>query len=231
MYVRDVEIEKYVDGKTEEYAKHSYIIKEGSPFRGLFYIQRGIVKILKKDNRGKDLLMCFISKGDVIGLTTYFNDENYQFSALAMNDCKLLFVNPYDFAEMMNSSNEINKRMMEVLILRIHFLENWLTNVLNLSIDKRIAEALIYHSLASDNIERDIQEKNDIVVNYSIDEMAGLTGSSNSYVTKILQQFSKLNLIQRINAEKLLITNYEGLMNIANSTETEIQYPLKTEMH
>ena len=224
MYVRDVEIDKYVEGKTEKYSRQDFIIREGQPFKKVYYIRKGIVKILKKDGNGKNLLMCFITKGDMIGITTYFNDDKYQFSTQAMTNCEMFSIDAEDFGELLKEHNELNKRMMEVLILRIHFLENWMTNVLNLSMDKRIAEALIYHSLANSNIERDVEENNDILVNYSIDEMAGLAASTPGYIIKILQRFSKMNLIQRVNAEKLLITDYAGILAIANSTNRQVDY-------
>ena len=220
MYVKDIELNKYVVGVEKTFGKNDYIIKEGSPFTGLFYIQKGMIKILKKDGRGRDLLMCFVTKGDIVGITTFFNDENYQFSAISLNNAALTFISPSEFEKLLNSSNELSKKMMEILIQRIHFLENWMTNVLNLSVDKRIAETLIYYSLSCDNIEHNIQENNDIVINYSIDEMVGLSGSTTSYVIKILQKFSKKGLIQKINQEKLLITDYAGLLQVANSTDT-----------
>ena len=177
MQLKDVDIVQIVDGIDEEYKEQSYIIKEGKPFRGLFYIRNGMVKILKKDTSGKDLLMCFITSGDMMGITTYFNDETYQFSAIAMSNCDLLFINPMEFKVLLKTSNDLNKKMMEILVQRIHFLENWMTNVLNLSVEKRLAESLIYYSMSNENIEDDILNNNEITINYSIDELAGITGS------------------------------------------------------
>ncbi len=217
MYLKDIEIEEYTDGSVEKYKKNSPIIEEGQDFKGLFYIKKGIVKILKKDSKEKNLLMCFITDGDMIGITTFFNDAKYQFSAWAMNDCELLFIKPNDFDLMMKNSNEINKKMMEILIQRINFLENWMTNVLNLSIHKRLAEALIYYSLMNENHSNDESDGADIKFNYSIDELAGITGSSKSYVLKLLQQFHKRKLIERINFQELKISDYVGLIHMANS--------------
>ena len=216
MYLKDLEIEEYTDGSVEKYKNNTPIIEEGSPFRGLFYIKKGIIKILKKDSKGKNLLMCFITDGDMIGITTFFNDEEYQFSAWAMNNCELLFIKPENFGVLMKTSNEINKKMMEILIQRINFLENWMTNVLNLSTHKRIAEALIYYSLMNQNFQNDESNEHDIKFKYSIDELAGITGSSKSYVIKILQQFRKKKLIERINSQELKISDYVGLIHVAN---------------
>ena len=217
MYLKGVELEEYTDGSVENYQKDFSFVEEGSVFRGLFYIKKGIVKILKKNSKGKDLLMCFITDGDMIGITTFFNDENYQFSAVAMNDCELLFIKPESFKDIMKNSNEINKKMMEVLIQRINFFENWITNVLNLSMHKRLAEALIYYSLMNENHEPDHAGGDDIIFSYSIDELAGITGSSNSYVIKILQYFSKKKLIEKINSDQLKISDYVGLIHEANT--------------
>ena len=179
-----------------------------------------MVKILKKDTNGKDLLMCFITSGDMIGITTYFNDETYQFSALAMSNCDLLFINPMEFKILLKTSNDLNKKMMEILVQRINFLENWMTNVLNLSVEKRLAESLIYYSLSNENIEDDLLNNNEITINYSIDELAGITGSTNGYITKILHQFSNEKLIERVNSRKLRISDYLGLINMANTPST-----------
>ena len=217
MYLKGIDLKEYTDGGIEKYNKNSALIEEGSAFKGLFYIKKGIVKILKKNSNGKELLMCFITEGDMIGITTFFNDEKYQFSAVAMNDCEVLFIKPDDFKILMKNSNEITKKMMEALIQRIDFFENWMTNVLSLSMHKRLAETLIYYSLMNNNNENSDLGKDDITFNYSIDELAGITGSSNSYVIKILQHFSKKKLIEKINSDELKISNYVGLIHEANT--------------
>ena len=217
MYLKGIELEEYTDGSVENYQKDVSFVEEGKVFRGLFYIKKGIVKILKKNSKGKDVLMCFITNGDMIGITTFFSDEKYQFSAVAMNECQLLFIKPESFKEIMKSSNEINKKMMEVLIQRINFFEDWMTNVLNLSMHKRLAEALIYYSLMNENHEHHDSGRGDIKFTYSIDDLAGITGSSNSYVIKILQHFSKKKLIEKISSDELKISNYVGLIHEANT--------------
>jgi len=220
MQLKDIDIVEFVDGIDVVHQEQSYIIREGEVFKGLFYIRSGIVKILKKDDNGKDLLMCFISSGDMVGITTFFNDDTYQFSAKAMSNCNLLFINPSEFNVLLKKSNDLNKKMMEILIQRINFLENWMTNVLNLSVEQRLAESLIYYSISNKELRDDIQNNDGVTINYSIDELAGITGSTNGYITKILNQFSNENLIERINSKKLKISDYLGLVNVANTTST-----------
>jgi len=222
MYLRETDIGKYMDGMDEVYREQSYIVQEGDSFKGLFYIRKGVVKILKKDSNGKDLLICFITSGDMIGITTFFNDKNYQFSALAMSHCDLLFISPSKFKTLLKGSNKLNKKIMEILVQRINFLENWMTNVLNMSVHKRLAESLIYYSLSNENLQEDISKNKDIMINFSIDELAGITGSTNGYITKILHQFGKKKLIERINSRALKISNYSGLIEMANAPSTTV---------
>lgn len=222
MFLKEIEIDEFVVGNNENYRKQSFIVEEGNPFRGLFYIRKGIVKILKKDSKGKNLLMCFITKGDMIGITTFFNDDIYKFSAMAMSDCELLFISPEEYKSLLKKSNVLNKKMMEILVQRINFLENWMTNVLNLSVQNRLAESLIYYTLSNGNLKDDPSKNNDILINYSIDELAGITGSTNGYITKLLHQFSKKKLIERVNSRELKISNYSGLIEIANTTSPEV---------
>lgn len=212
-----MDIEKYVTGIDEVYQEKSYIIREGDPFKGLFYVRQGLIKILKKDSSGKDQLICFVAGDDIIGVTTFFNDERYQFSALAMCKCDILFINPKQFDVLLKNSNELNKKIMEILVQRIHVLENRMTNISNLSVQERLAESLIYYSLSNKNIQEDIKNNNDVTINYSIDELAGITGSTNGYIAKLLNQFSNNKLIERIDSNKLRISDYMGLVQMTNA--------------
>lgn len=217
MEIEELEIKRYVNAESQFFKSQSFILKQSEPFKGLYFIRNGFIKILKKDPKGKDLFVCFITNCDLIGVTTFFDNPKYEFSAQAISDCDLIFISPEEFNIMLKKSNELNKKIMEILIHRINFFENWMINVLNLSVHKRLAESLIYYSVSEEKFNDDVRKNDNMLIHYSIDELAGITGSTNAYINKILQQFSKRNIIKRINSHELKISDYMGLLSVANA--------------
>jgi len=129
MLAKGLNLEVYFKNKVENIPVETTIIEEGSPFSGIYYIKKGQLKILKKDEKGKEIMIQLMSKRDFIGLSTFFIDSHYQFSAITQESCKLINIKPDEFETLLSRSFDLNKQLMIFMIKRIEFLERLMVNI------------------------------------------------------------------------------------------------------
>ncbi len=130
MLAKGLNLENHFNNRVVNYPVESIIVEEGSPFNGIFYVKKGQLKILKKDEMGKEIMIQIMSQRDFIGLSTFFNDSHYQFSAITQESCKLIYIKPDEFETLLSMSFDIKKQLMIVMIKRIEFLETLIVRLL-----------------------------------------------------------------------------------------------------
>ncbi len=99
------------------------IFEEVEPFKGLFYIVEGKVKIVKK--RGdKSILIRLAVPHDLLAITSYLDGKNsYDFTAIAIEPyCKVVHVSANEFHHIMETSLDFHKEIIKILCHRVkHF--------------------------------------------------------------------------------------------------------------
>ena len=129
MQAKGLNPENYLNNKVVNFPVETTIVEEGSPFNGIYYVKKGQLKILTKDEKGKEIMIQLMSQKDFIGLSTYFNDSHYQFSAITQESCKLIYIKPDEFETLLSRSFDLNKQLMIFMIKRIEFLERLMVNI------------------------------------------------------------------------------------------------------
>ncbi|WP_456276182.1 Crp/Fnr family transcriptional regulator [Bacillus sp. AK128] len=67
----------------------SNLFWEGDPSDKLYYVKKGIVKLTKMTDDGKDLSFYYFGQGDMFGEFDTFIKSTCSFSAVAVNDCEI----------------------------------------------------------------------------------------------------------------------------------------------
>ena len=130
MHAKGLNPENYLNNRVVNFPVETTIVEEGSPFNGIYYVKKGQLKILKKDKMGKEIMIQLMSQNEFIGLSTYFNDSHYQFSAITQESCKLIYIKPDEFETLLSRSFDIKKQLMIVMIKRLEFLETLIVRLL-----------------------------------------------------------------------------------------------------
>jgi CRP-like cAMP-binding protein len=81
------EIEAICGRRTErEYKKGDAIIREGDEINDFIYLQKGLVKLSKRDDRGGEQIICFALPLDFVSLLSIFSETHYNYSVTALED-------------------------------------------------------------------------------------------------------------------------------------------------
>ncbi|MES2285660.1 MAG: Crp/Fnr family transcriptional regulator [Bacteroidota bacterium] len=192
----------------KKYAKGAYLVKNGVQVSGIYCIQKGTVKVFKKGIKNKDFILWIAGKGDIIGLNSFINDEVYSFSASALDETSACFIPSSDLKILLSKKPVAFVQLMGNVCDKLNFVEQRITSISRKTIKEQFAEILI--TISRNNTEGD---KN-VVINYSVKDLASFVGTTKNYLYKILVEFTDKKILS-FNNRKFLISNMNALSLIA----------------
>jgi CRP/FNR family transcriptional regulator len=198
----------------KQYRKNETIVRQNDPFKGVFCIQEGAVKVSTLGNKNKEFILWFARPGDIIGLDSLMSSENYSFNALAIEPVSACFIPAGDFKELIAKKPEISRKLMKDMCEKINAIEDRITSISMKKIKEQFAEMLI--AIATKN-KKSIGGT--IPINYSIKDLANIIGTTNNYLYKILSEFNHENVVS-IRNKKLVIRDFDRLSLIATGEES-----------
>lgn len=181
--------------KTIEIGAGESIFLEGQPVTGLYFVLENSCKILKKDANGNDVFLWFAKTDEIIGLTSFFHENNtYTCSAYTgKKPCKFIFFSADEFTNLINHYPLFKAQILKTLCNRINFMELRFSHILLKTIDQRIIETLVF--LASKEITDTNGQTKRLTINYSIAELSEMVGASLEYLKRKVRALKKQKLI------------------------------------
>lgn len=205
---------KILSNKEEKtYNKGEFLIKNGDKVAGVFFIQKGFVKIFKKGIRKKEFIMWVAGQGDIVGLNSFINDELYSFSASAIGEAHACFIPTSDLQILLSKEPAAFIQLMGNLCKKINLVEQRITSISKKSIREQCAELLI--SIA---VQNNPETDKKLIVNYSVKDLASLVGTTKNYLYKVLLEFTDKEILSVTN-RKLVINNMNALTLIATGND------------
>jgi len=190
------------------YKKGQYIFREGDRIFGLYFIERGKVKIISTGLNNKEQIVRLAVAGHVIGHRGQGN-ETYPIGAVALEDTQVCFLdneivyeafmnNPkFTFALMMFYSSELRKTEIRE------------RHLAQMTIREKIADTLLYLKETFGISPAD----GSLNANLSRQELAEIAGTSVEQVIRELTDFENEKLINK-EGRKIVLFNLDGLVKI-----------------
>lgn len=196
------------------YKKGQIVFFEGQQSRNLFCVFSGKVKIFKLGDDGKEQIVRFAKKGDVIGYRALLGGEKYFASASAMEDSMICSFPKFTIDELLNCNSKFAIQTIKLLSKDLRIAEQIILNMAQKPVRERIAEALImlkqYYGI--DDISETIN------TTLTREEIANIAGTSTETCIRILSEFNSDHIIKII-GKSIKITNIQKLLQIANFKE------------
>lgn len=189
------ELHFLVDKKQQiKYNVKETIIKQNTSSTFVICMRDGLAKVSIEGDRGKNLVVKIISRGDFISGGGLFNGnvQHFTISAITPVTCCLI-----DAGKLTNLFSENNKFAIE--LLRNHTKQNnyLLSKMVSLTqkyMPGRVAETLLY-------LKNDIYKNSKFTVDLSRQELAEMSNMTKESLVRILQQFKESNLIKTQGSE------------------------------
>src|SRR5690554_2594999 len=192
------------------YKKGTVIYREGSRLTGFFCITRGIIKILKTGIDGKEQIIRFAKKGEIIAYRSLLSQELACTTAKVIEEAVLCHI-PYQTLLFLIKSNwQFSHHMLQIVCRELREANDYITDIAQKTVRERLAEVLL---LLKENF--DLDPNNNLQISLTREELANIVGTATETVIRLLTELKHDNLIE-INGRKIKLLNIPELKRIAN---------------
>jgi CheY-like chemotaxis protein/CRP-like cAMP-binding protein len=200
-------LKKFIEGrKVNQYKKKQNIYMEGNFPTGMYYINKGKVKVFKVHDYGKEFIVSLLKEGDFFGYTSLLEEKVYEETAQAMEDSEIVYLPKDDFFALLNSSREVTQKFLQILTRNVSEHQDQLLKLAYSSVRKRVAEALL---LLEKRYKDEGQETFSIAI--SREDLANIVGTATESLIRTLSDFKEEKLIE-IKDGKIFLSNHDKLV-------------------
>lgn len=191
------------------YKKKDEIYQEGNYPKGIYFINKGKIKIFQTNESGKELITGLHTEGEFFGYLSLLQDEKYTSSATALEDSEIYMIPKDDFFDLIHKNAEVSRKFMKMLSNDLLENEKQLLKLAYNSVRKRVAEALVK---LSDKYKK---EEEKFKMNVSREDLANIVGTATETVIRTLSDFKEEKYIE-VSGGTITILNYDKLAKLKN---------------
>ena len=186
------------------------IYHEGNRPTGAYCMSKGIVKLYKTGIEGKEQIIRFAKKGDLIGYRSVLSGELSCTTAQVIDDAILCFIPGDILLRFMKENSDFSMEMMQMACRELGAANSYLTDVAQKRVRERLAEVLI-------NLMREFGIDDDEFLNISLtrEELANIVGTATESVIRLLSEFKSDKMIE-LKGRKIRIIDERRLKKTGN---------------
>jgi len=194
------------------YAKQQIIFHEDNEVASIYFVQKGIVKVVKNGAFNKDQIVRYSLAGDILGHRGFIDSGLYPVSAEAVTDSEICYLPKSYFFELLNEAPALSIELMLIYSNELYHEEKKLRDMALFNVREKVAKALL---LGTETFG--LNENNEInhIERLSRQDIADSVGLTSNQVTKVLGEFKKDSIIET-NGKKIIISNKDSLLQMIN---------------
>jgi CRP/FNR family transcriptional regulator, nitrogen oxide reductase regulator len=177
--------------RPKAFARDESLFMQGQPARCLVLVRTGSVKITQISSGGNEVILWMYGRGNVLGVLSDPAGASHPSSARAMEATTALIWDCATLQAMMEQCPRIRQNLSQVLMTRLHELEERFREVATEKVPRRLALALMR---LSKHVGKKVHEG--IEVSLSREELAQMTGTTLFTISRILSQWAKENVVE-----------------------------------
>lgn len=189
-----------------KFAKGETIAKQGTKANSLMFLSEGLAKIVIQ-NSDKSLILSIKPNNHFIGIENIIGVENLPYSAIALENTKVCFLDLALVKSLMNRNQAFNNELFRVMNMNAIVIYNRMFSLTQKQLHGRLADILLCLSskiFKSDNFDLPLSRK----------DLAALTGMAPESVIRIMKDFKTDKLI-KTSGKNIQILNEQMLLKIS----------------
>ncbi len=188
----------------QTFDKGEMIYMAGDSSDNLYVIHKGKVKITRFTESGKEQVIRILGPGEFMGELTLFSKSPMTDNGEAIEKVTMCMISGDKLKELMSRFPSITFKIMEELSMRLEKAENTIENISLHSVERRIAENILYLS----------EERSHLKLNMSKGDWASQLGMSQETLSRKLSAFQELGIIKLVGHRGIEILKREVLEGI-----------------
>lgn len=183
------------------------IIKEGLLSSHVAYLKSGLAKICKKGVKGVDQILKIVRPGSYIGMQTVLSNKIHQYSASAIEESIVCYIDIYSFRELIaRNAHFANELILFLCRDELGYFSRFV-NVHQKQVDGRLADTVLFFA-------DEINQNKKFRIPLSRNDLAALVCATRESVTRAIKDLSDIGTI-KVDGKNFEILNYELLKKIS----------------
>jgi CRP-like cAMP-binding protein len=193
-----------------QYKRGDILYQEGNRISGFFCINSGIIKVFKTGFDGKEQIIRFAKKGDIIAYRSVLSNELACTSAKVIEDCHVCFIPSEILISFIKSNPAYALELLKLASNELGEANSFITDIAQKTVRERLAEILLLlvHDFGLD-------DQQFLNISLTREELANIVGTATESVIRLLSEFKSDKLVE-LNGRKIKILNTKGLEKISN---------------
>jgi CRP/FNR family transcriptional regulator, cyclic AMP receptor protein len=204
--LRDSLLNETLNSRAIKIAKHDHIYTCGDSAEMVYFIESGQIKLLMLSPEGRECLLAIHSAGDIFGELCLSGSGSRLETATAMEEASLKQIPCSSFFERLKR-DQLFEGFVQYLAVRIADQQQVIANLVTVDCEQRLGKTLLQlarklgkHDPRSIRIEHRI----------SHEELSEMVGTTRPRISKFMQRFRNLGLIET-SSERFLIIREKKL--------------------
>src|SRR4030042_3824332 len=132
------------DQEPEFYKRGTIIYSEGSRINGFYCVQKGIIKIFKTGFDGKEQIIRFAKKGDIMGFRSTVSRERASTTAKVLEDAYILFIHGDTVIDFVKNNGDFALELLQIACKELGEANDYITDIAQKTVRERLAEVIIH---------------------------------------------------------------------------------------
>ncbi|MCT6868429.1 Crp/Fnr family transcriptional regulator [Apibacter sp.] len=196
--------------KEIRYEKGQEIIHEGYKPTGIYGILSGTGKIYKRGFNGKEQILRFVKKGEIVGYRSLLGGETFSASCTVIDDITAVYIPEIIFHRLLEVSSKVAFDVLKKISQHLGEAGKTITLLAQNTVRERLAVILLF-------LEKklDVDHEGFIKINLTREEMANLIGTATESAIRLISEFKNDELIE-VEGRRIKIINHQKLSRLGH---------------
>jgi CRP/FNR family transcriptional regulator, polysaccharide utilization system transcription regulator len=194
------------------YKRGDILYNEGNRISGFYCINSGIIKVFKTGIDGKEQIIRFARKGEIIAYRSVLSNEPACTSAKVVEDCHVCFIPSELLIQFVKTNPAFSFEIVKLTCHELAEANSYITDIAQKTVRERLAEVLI--QLVKDF---GLDEQKYLRISLTREELANIVGTATESVIRLLSEF-KTDRIIELNGRRIKVLDVKSLEKISNVT-------------
>ncbi|NIJ45170.1 CRP-like cAMP-binding protein [Wenyingzhuangia heitensis] len=204
------ELKQISDSKdVHVFKKGEVIFSEGKFVSGVYCIKDGVCKSSQLNANGKEQIVKFTKKGDLIGYQSAITNEANTITVTALSDVAACFIPQELIKKPLDENAKFSTAMFKTVCSDLKEANNAITNISTNTVHQRMADLILFLKDTYGATDAGV-----IKIQLSRKEIASSVGTATESAIRVLSTFKKDGLID-LTGKSITIIDEEGLKRLA----------------
>jgi len=193
---------------TIHFQKGEVIFSEGNTLRGVYCLHSGKCKMTKLAPNGKEQIVRFIRKGEMVGHRSVISNSVAHLTVTALEDMEVCFIPKQEILDMFMNNSDFSLGITQSIAEDLDEANLSIANMAQKNVRERLAESLLFFEKIFG-----VDAEGFISVTLTREEIANAIGTATESTIRLLSEFKKEGYII-LSGKKIKIANKVKLQHL-----------------